>query len=167
MPGAEGAFVSLAQLLRGEPERDVLVEALDAQPVPIPAVPAPESAAALVDLMRDVRVFRARLREAFEFASDALVRELAYAVLGRELLLAPSDVGLIATRLLAEHPAAQPLLLRVAPADLEQLAQRTETLPPLQADATLAPGDAVLELACGHIDARLGVRLAVVLAGYT
>jgi flagellar biosynthesis/type III secretory pathway protein FliH len=165
VPGAEGTFVSLAQLLRAEPERDVVVEALDAQPVGVPSAPALESAAALVELMRDVRVFRAHLREAFEVARDALVRELAYAVLGRELQLAPSDVGLIAARLLAEHPAAQPLLLRVAPADLAQLALQAETLPPLQADATLAPGDAVLELACGHIDARLGVRLAVVLAG--
>jgi flagellar biosynthesis/type III secretory pathway protein FliH len=151
VPADDGAFVSLAQLLRGgerggEPEIAERDEAV---------APIESCVAAYRDVARDVRVFRARLSEAFEAAREALVRELAYAVLGRELVLAPADVAAIAARVLAEHPSAQPLSLRVA--------HRSGGLPPCIADESLAPGDAVLELACGHVDARLGVRLAAVL----
>jgi hypothetical protein len=117
----------------------------------------------VVELARDVRVFRARLADAFDAARDGLLREFAYAVLGRELVLAPADIATIAARLLAEHPGAEPLRLRVAPADALTLARDAGALPPIASDAELAPGDAVLEFAGGSIDARLGVRLAALL----
>jgi flagellar biosynthesis/type III secretory pathway protein FliH len=167
VPGADDAFVSLERIVRGEPPSPAVVVAADpvaVAPLAPVAIAAPESAAATAELLRDVRRFRARLAEAFDVASAALVRELAYAVLGRELQLSAPDVAQIAQRMLAEHPAAQAVQLRVAAADIAQLAAHADALPPIVPDATLAPGDVLLELTCGHIDARLGVRLAAVLA---
>ena len=92
-----------------------------------------------------------------------LVRDFAYAVLGRELMLAPPDLAAIAARMLAEHPAAQPLRLRVASSDAAALAARADRLPPLVNDCELAPGDAIVEFAAGEVDARFGLRLAAVL----
>jgi hypothetical protein len=112
---------------------------------------------------RDARLFRAHLADAFDAARIALVRELAFAVLGRELLLAQPDLDAIAARVLAEHPRAQCLRLRVAPG--EKSAVHADI--PVETDERLAPGDAVLELAAGTVDARLGVRLAVVLAAWS
>ena len=73
------------------------------------------------------------------------------------------DDAAIAARILAEHPQAQPLRMRIAPGDAFALGTLAVALPPVVCDATLAPGDAIVELASGTVDARLGVRLAVVL----
>jgi flagellar biosynthesis/type III secretory pathway protein FliH len=85
----------------------------------------------------------------------ALVRELACAVLARELALAPCDLAALARRVLAEAPVVR---LRVAPED-GVVACGVPTL----VDPTLGAGDAVFELHGGELDARLGVRLADVL----
>jgi hypothetical protein len=159
VPAADAAFVSLARRLRPEPEAVV-----PAAPATLP--PEPIAPSAGDDVARDVRVFRARLADAFEAAREPLLRELAYAVLGRELLLAAPDVAAIAERILAEHPGAQPLRLRIAPGDLRTLASHAHALPPLESDPELAVGDAIVEFAGGHVDARLGVRLAAVLDGF-
>jgi flagellar assembly protein FliH len=112
------------------------------------------------EVARDVRIFRAQLADALDAASDRLMRELAYAVLGRELQLAPPDLAAIVARILVEHPDAQALRVRVAPSDAHAL---DAAVPAIVADASLAPGDAIIELSCGSIDARLGVRLAAIL----
>jgi hypothetical protein len=145
-------------LLRGEPVRDDI-----ALPAVVCAAPAPEPLPDVADLARDVRVFRARLADAFAVSCDALLREFAYAVLGRELILAPPEIITIAARVLAAHPNVHPLRLRVAPGDVAALARGADALPPLASDAELAPGDAILEFHGGCIDARLGIRLAEIL----
>jgi hypothetical protein len=160
VPAADGAFVSLAHVLR---PRTVCEEVPVASVVPAQPEPLPPAPADLAELARDVRVFRARLADAFDLACDTLVRELAAAILGRELMLAPPDIAAIAARLLADHLDAQPLRLRVAPSDLAALARCADVLPPIASDAGLAPGDAVLEFANGPLDARLGTRLAALL----
>jgi len=160
VPGADGAFVSLAQLLR-----PAAVPAGEDVPAAVatPAATLPLPAPGVAELAREVRVFRARLADAFDAARDGLLREFAYAVLGRELVLAPPDIAAIAARVLAEHPGAQPLCLRVAACDLAALAHCGAALPPVAGDAGLAPGDAILEFAGGPVDARLGIRLAALL----
>jgi flagellar biosynthesis/type III secretory pathway protein FliH len=167
VPAADGTFVSFAQLLRPEPACDEIVpvrddESPDGAPLAAVALPA-ESA----ELARDVRLFRARLADAFEAACEELVREFAYAVLGRELLLAPPDLAAIAARVLAEHPAALPLRMRVAPSDAAALAAHADRLPLLVHDCELVPGDVMFEFAAGEVDARFGVRLAAVLGDAT
>ena len=160
MPAADGTFVSLAQMLRPEP-------VVDAQPAPVveyaPPAPTPAPPADAVELARDVRVFRARLADAFDAACATLLREFAYAVLGRELVLAAPDIAAIAARILAQHAAAQPLRLRVAPSDVAALARCAGVLPPVCGDPELAPGDAILEFVDGPVDARLGIRFAALL----
>lgn len=127
-------------------------------PAALPPPPPPE----LGELLRDVRLFRARLADALESAREGLVRELAAAVLGRELLLAPADVARIVAQLLDAHASATPVRVRVAPQDVPCVPPRAA----VRADPALAPGDVVLELAGSAVDARLGVRLADVLAAF-
>jgi flagellar biosynthesis/type III secretory pathway protein FliH len=137
----------------GEPD-------VPAAPAPEPDPPraeapvAPALAAATADAVRDLRLFRARLAEALELATGELLRELAYAVLGRELRLAPADVAELAARILAEHRAAEPVTIRHAPGEPIDLGV------PAVADAALAPGDLIVVFASGDVDARFGVRLA-------
>jgi hypothetical protein len=157
VPAVDDVFVSLAQVLRAGTTPPVAAVAAAFEP---PAVPVPEARPECAGLARDVRVFRARLADAFDDGCAVLLREFAYAVLGRELLLGAPGIATIATRILAEHPAAQPLRLRVAPSDVTALAPHAATLPPIVSDAELAPGDAILEFAGGQRDARLGVRFA-------
>ena len=162
MPAADG-FLPLASWLAGP---------LPGAPAPEPApaaLPPPEPADAAEPaepppeavVLRDVRLFRARLADAFAAAVPALVHELAYAVLGRELLLAPADIAEIAARIIAEHPAAQPIVVRHAPGDA------IDAGVPAVADASLAPGDLIVAFADGEVDARFGVRLAVALEAWT
>jgi hypothetical protein len=151
VPAAE--FVALADLLRAPapsapPEPIVVVEREDAeQGLEVP----PEVLAAV----RDARLFRARLADAFEDASTRLLRELAVSVLARELMLAPCDLAALARSVLERAPSVR---LRVAPEEAGG-AYGIVTV----ADPSLAPGDAIFELTGGALDARLGVRLAGVL----
>ena len=160
MPAADVGFVSLADLLSREaaPEAVPAAALVAASPV-APSAELPD----LVALLRDVRLFRARLADALDAAREALLRELATAVVGRELLAAPADVAAIATRLIAAHPAAAPVSLRVAPDDVARVAG----IAAVRGDSALAPGDLVLEFAGGERDARLGVRLATALAAWS
>ncbi len=82
MPAADDAFVSFAQLLRAAPEATVAEEppADDA-----PAEPQPPARADGADFARDVRVFRARLADAFDASCDPALGKAARAALGREI----------------------------------------------------------------------------------
>jgi flagellar biosynthesis/type III secretory pathway protein FliH len=161
VPVADKTFVSLADVLRPTASPACVEE--PQSPV-VEIVTVHDGACTCADaIARDVRVFRARLADAFAAAEVTLVRELACAILGRELLLAPADVAAMAARIIGEHPAAQPVRLRVAHDDTYALAAHASTLPPFVADATLAAGDVIVEFAEGHIEASLGVRLAVLL----
>ena len=108
--------------------------------------------------LRDARLFRARLADAFDDAAARLLRELAADVLARELRLAPCNLAELVRRA-GEH--APVVRVRVAACDVPALAGM-----PVVADPALGRGDAVLELAGGALDARLGVRLATVLEAF-
>ena len=151
MRGAE--FISLAALLA--PTRAVeppppAVAALE--PEPPASDETPEEIAAAI---RDARLFRARLVDALRDARDTLLAALAADVVGRELRAAPCDLDALLQRCAALVPVVR---VRVAPNDVAQVGSL-----PVVADETLQPGDAIVELAGGAIDARLGVRLATVL----
>ncbi len=158
VPEADTAFVPLADILRPP----ALVQPAVAEIVETPCIAsAPEDVRVWSEVARDVRVFRAQLADAFDAAREMLLRDFAFAVLGRELLLGDADLAAIVARILAEHPDAQPLRVRVAPVDLAQVAEHV--LLPLVADPDLESGDAIVDLQCGSIDARLGVRIAALL----
>jgi Flagellar assembly protein FliH len=168
VPAGNAHFVSLAELIRSRPS------AAEAQPVVFatapanvleqpalqpPTVPAPSESSELPDALRAARLFRAALADAFDARLAELTRELAAAVLGRELQLAPVDLEALARRLIAERRADEPLCLRVAPPDAGIACEL-----PVVADPELRAGDAVLVCRSGDINARLAVRLAGVLA---
>jgi flagellar biosynthesis/type III secretory pathway protein FliH len=112
-------------------------------------------------VLRDVDTFRTRLQAVFDGALDRLLRDLATDVLGRELRLAPCDLASIVRRVRASAPVVR---VRVAPG--EDVDERALALgeATVVRDAALALGDAIVEVRAGTIDARLGVRLADVLA---
>ena len=144
-------FVALAEFLRAPVARAVAVE------TPVTAA-APADRAARDDVVaavREARLFRARLADAFDDAAARMLRELASAVLARELVLAPCDLAELVRRTGARAPFVR---VRVAACDAGTLAGV-----PVVTDHALSGGDAVVELAGGALDARLGVRLATVM----
>ncbi|MFN2461985.1 MAG: FliH/SctL family protein [Candidatus Velthaea sp.] len=150
----ERRFIPLGEWLRPpEPTRPLAAE----EPCALP----PSAAAAPRDIanaVRDARVFRAALADAFDGMLERVLRDVGTAVLARELQLAPVDIEALVRTLVRERCTEAPVRVRVAPADA---AIRCGI--PVVVDATLEPGDAILEVAHGTIDARLGVRLADVL----
>ena len=121
-----------------------------------PVADAPRDAVA--DALRDARLFRARLADAFDDAAVRLLRELAVSVLARELRLAPCDLAALVRRTVEGAPCVR---VRVAPDDAGR-----EFDVPVVADAALDAGDAIVELATGSFDLRLGVRVAAVLEAF-
>jgi flagellar biosynthesis/type III secretory pathway protein FliH len=109
-----------------------------------------------LELARDVRLFHARIIEAVEAAVETLVADIAADVLGRELLLEPADIEAIVDRALQRFAAEEPLRVRVHAEDVE----RVKCGVPVVADMRLRPGDAIIELRNGSIDASLGTRLS-------
>jgi hypothetical protein len=164
-----GEFVALADVLRppvsavaaADESPPALESARVLEPVSATAVAEPEPrsdepvSTALADALRDARLFRARLADAFDDARTRLVRELAASVLARELRLAPCDLDALVARVAADAPVVR---VRVAPSDVAAVRGVA-----VVADPELTDGDAVVELAGGALDARLGVRLALVL----
>ncbi|HEX3464605.1 MAG TPA: FliH/SctL family protein [Candidatus Elarobacter sp.] len=108
--------------------------------------------------LRDARLFRARLADAFDDAAARLVRELAAHVLMRELRVAPCEIGELVARVRERAPVVR---VRVSPADVGRVRGV-----PVVGDDELAAGDAIVEVAGGALDARLGVRLAAVLEAF-
>jgi flagellar assembly protein FliH len=110
-------------------------------------------------VLREVRLFGARLADALDERLARLLAGLASDVLVRELRTAPADLAALVARIAAEA-TAPPLRVRVAPGDREAAAACGV---PVEPDPALAPGDAIVDFADGAIDARLGVRLAALL----
>ena len=71
MPAADGAFVPLSRVLRAEPVRE---EVAPAEPAPI---------LDLTEFARDVRVFRARLADAFDAGLEREIDAVLGALLER------------------------------------------------------------------------------------
>ena len=163
-----GEFVALADLLREAAPSDGGARDDGAASDENAACASPGSISDIdgrvADAVREARLFRARLADAFDDAVPRLLRELASDVLARELRLAPCDLAAIVARVAGGAPVVR---VRVAACD----AVRGVALPrgcdvAVVQDAALAPGDAVVELAGGALDARLGVRLAAVLEAF-
>lgn len=114
-------------------------------------------------MLSEMRVWYARLNDALDAACERVLIEIAAGVLARELQLAPCDLSRLTASLRGES-LGEPLRLRLHPGDAVRYG--ADALPIL-ADSTLEPGDAILELREGSIDARFGIRLAAALAACT
>ncbi len=111
--------------------------------------------------LRDVDTFRTRLLAVFDGAVERLLRDLAADVLGRELRLAPCDLASIVGRVRASAPVVRVRIAVGEDGDDRSLALGEAVV---VRDATLSLGDAIVEVRSGAVDARLGVRVADVLA---
>lgn len=108
----------------------------------------------------DVRLFRAGVAEALESALDGLCRDLASNVLARELMLRPADLNEICKALMERYAREVPVAIRVHSQDCETLHDFDV---PILADQRLRPGDVMLDVTNGTLDASLAVRLENVL----
>ncbi len=151
-------FKSLAALLRAPP-----CESVDEGTIPNGEAPTqemqsePSQERAACD---DIRLFRARVAEALECALDGLYRDLASEVFARELMLRPVDVRAVCNAVIERYSREIPVAVRVHPHDCSVLDGLDV---PVIADQRLCPGDVILEVANGSLDASLGVRLEHVL----
>lgn len=86
---------------------------------------------------------------------------LAEAVLGVELADDHRSAAAVLARVRAAEPLPGPVTVRLHPRDLAALAAVDADVTDLrlEADAGLAPGDALAEHAEGHLDARIGAAL--------
>lgn len=147
------AFRSLAELLR--PPLDVYEvdeRPADASDIP-PTVDGPSE---FHDLMRDVRCFRAHLRDTLERSVERLLEYIAEEVLAREIALAPCDIQRIVERALELIVPEPPITVRVSEADISRV-QHGQF--PVEVDASMKPGDVTLILAHGTIATTLTHRL--------
>lgn len=114
-----------------------------------------------MEVLRETRLFHARIAEAVDTAVERVLCDISSEVLARELQIAPADVRTIVDRALQRYAAEIPVRVRVCPED----AATVELGVPVIADDQLMHGDAVVELQDGFVDARFGVRLEAVLRG--
>jgi flagellar biosynthesis/type III secretory pathway protein FliH len=148
-------FVPLAAWLRPAPAAEIKAAAAD---VPVESVEELEfdpAADPFDDVLAETRRFRAALAEALDRGVEALRRDVAIDVLGRELEMRDADIAAIVERARERYGGEFPLRVRVHPQEAARLSDVYCVLP----DASLRRGDAVLELRCGEIDATFGARL--------
>jgi hypothetical protein len=108
------------------------------------------------------RRFRAAVADAVDAAVRDVLYDVACDVLGRELQLAPADLPAIIGAALGRCASETVLRVRVHSRDMATAARCGIDV---VSDDGLRTGDVVIELRHGSIDARLGVRVAEVLAG--
>jgi flagellar biosynthesis/type III secretory pathway protein FliH len=160
-------FLSLRAWLRGtdaENEPGPTVDAVSEIPEEVP-----ESIADVADSAREhergaalaeIRRFRAALADALESCVADALREVVIAVLGRELTVAPVEIGAIVRRVLATCANDDVLAVHVHPDECNAIDDAGVTI---VADSSLRRGDVTVSLRCGSIDAKLGARVADVL----
>lgn len=120
---------------------------------------APDERVAEAALLEELSLARLAALETYDRAVPHLLKALARGVFGRELALAPADLATLAAEMRAHFAREEPVALVIAP---------SETPPPcslpVRRDATLRPGDVLLEVRDGEIDARFRLRLAGAIA---
>ncbi|MGR4065959.1 MAG: FliH/SctL family protein [Vulcanimicrobiaceae bacterium] len=164
MADATEGFVPIARLLGAQPG-DAAPGASGAAVVETESADAcvPAAAESLKDALRDARLFRAALADALDAELAHVLRDVATAIVARELELAPVDVHAIVIRALERAQAQEVVTIRVHPSEVRAL---TQCDLPVRGDPALRRGDAAIDVASGTIDATLGARLAEVISGW-
>lgn len=147
------SFRSFAELLAAQPAAENLPEA------PSPTVPERGACSCTHEALAEVRLFKARVCEALDEAVRTIVRDIAEVVLARELELQPAAIARITARAYERFFADAPVRVRVNESDARAVSLDL----PVVTDAALRPGDALLEVRTGLVDASLGARFAVLL----
>ena len=156
MPDRSADFVPIARLLSPPAAAPETAQARQVDEIDA-ARPSPERDDPSRAALRDVRIFRAALADAFEAELSDLSRDVAIAILARELELAPVDVRAIARRALDRAASHEVLTIRVHPSELN-LFEDCEL--PAAGDSSLRRGDVAIDVRSGTIDATLGARLS-------
>lgn len=126
-----------------------------------PSKPDDEITRSEIDAAREIRLFHARIAEAVDAGVERVLCDVACDVLARELRIAPADIAAITERALQRYATDAPVRVRLHPND----AASVKCAVPVISDGGLMPGDAILELQDGFVDAGLGVRLEAALRG--
>lgn len=142
-----------------EPPIEIADEAVRVLADPVESPYDDERATEEFEIVRELRLFRARVVEGVEAVVETIVQDIATGVLGRELQLAPVDIAHVIEKALQRYFSDEPVRVRVHPDEAASISCAV----PVAADERLRAGDAVIELRCGSVDATLGVRLASVL----
>jgi flagellar biosynthesis/type III secretory pathway protein FliH len=148
-------FVSLAERLRPV-----------AAPAPPQTLPLDDAAGVAssedlaAEIVHELSLARLAALEAYDRAVPRLLTALAQEVLGRELALAPADVAALAADLGARFAREEPVAVIVAPSE----ALGAECKLRIRRDPGLRPGDLILEVRDGEVDARFAVRRANAIA---
>jgi len=157
---AEG-FRSLASVLRERALAPTIAPPAAPRPpvvaelVPVAPAIVASPTAQVASFCSDVALARVAALEAFERGAAALLERLADEVLARELAIAPADVNVLVRRLVAAFDAASPVAIVASPADAASI----DCAVPVRGDPSLAPGDVVLVVRDGTVDARMPLRL--------
>ncbi|MBV8490595.1 MAG: hypothetical protein JO199_08700 [Candidatus Eremiobacteraeota bacterium] len=152
-------FVTLEEFLKPRiPENDVCEVRDDAVES---AFDEEEDDRCFDETLAAVRRFKAALDEALEIAVGNVVREVAVAVVARELSLAPAGLAAIVEDARKRFGVDRILRVRVNPLEAHLL---TGLNVDVAADRALRTGDVEIDLDDGTIDATLGARLERVLS---
>jgi flagellar biosynthesis/type III secretory pathway protein FliH len=108
---------------------------------------------------RELGAVRLAALEAFDRLRARLLAALASEVLARELALAPADMQALSERILRDLAEEEPVGLVLCASD----AIGIRTTLPVRVDSALRPGDLIVEVRDGEIDARFDLRLVAVL----
>ncbi len=143
-------FIRFSELLRA-PARERIVEHVRiVESTPAPGKSSPDE----VEVAREIVHFRAHLAEAFDRACEVLIERFARELLGRELQVAPVDITAIVQEVRRAFSSEEPLCVRVNPQDALNLCADI----PIRPDSRLSPGDAIVEVRNGDLDASLAIR---------
>lgn len=151
-------FRSLAEMLAAYEDRQEIA-APEEEAAAVETIECDERAEAEAAILRDLRLFHARIAEGVEAAVHTLLADIAADVLARELQIAPAAIASIVEGALQRYAQEHPLRVRLSPGEAARIACSV----PVVADERLREGDAVIELRDGSVHATLGVRLGCVL----
>jgi hypothetical protein len=162
-PSSVADFIPLAQVLRAAEAGAEPPEAAAHEPIPEQGASrgTPGGGGALAALRADLGLIRIAACESFEDEVRRLLGRLAREVLGRELALAPCDLGALVAAARAELEAYEPVCLVTAPGELACFPAAF----PRRSDPSLAAGDLFVEVRGGAYDGSLGARLELALEG--
>jgi flagellar biosynthesis/type III secretory pathway protein FliH len=150
-------FRSLASILREQrtAPQAYVDRAPICEPAPQPSDPQEMAIAGeAASFCDEIALARIAVFEAYERAVARLIEVTARDLLARELALAPADIAALAGRALRMFADEEPVALVVAPAD----APLVNVEIPVRVDPSLTPGDLVVVVRDGLIDARFALR---------